>query len=71
MGESLQKLAAMINDEGPVHPNVADCLSLEFDWEYGWGCGFKKGDQWVHCVSSYHSTPEEAVADLLGQMEVK
>lgn len=71
MKENLQELAAMISLDGLIDPNDANTLSLEFDWEYGWVCGFKQGNQFVLCVSQWHEIPEGAVSDCLGQARGK
>ena len=58
MLDKLKQLAAILDKLGDV-----DAVALEYDWEHGWLCGFKNGDQWVICVSGWHSEPQLAVDD--------
>lgn len=66
MSPELQKFAGLISvHDGPIHPNDADCVALEYEYESGWLCGFKKGSQWVICTSGWSDTPEGAIQDFV------
>lgn len=75
MQPELQKLAGLVSVDGPIHPNDADGVCLDFDYEFGWTCGFYKwhscGRQFLICASGACQTPELAVRECFENAEAK
>ena len=64
MNEKLEFLAGLVSLDGPISPNDAT-LFLEYDYEFGWTCGYKGTSgfvicQFIICVQT-GATAEEAV----------